>query len=321
MVASCAVSLEQASTSKRLVKIPVRVSGLESPEKPSWMRKTLKPDDLKAISLLKKRLRERTLVTVCEEANCPNLSECFALGTATFMILGDTCTRRCTFCSVKYGQPQPPDPLEPQKIADAIEEMQLRYVVITSVDRDDLQDGGAQHFADVLTVLRTRLPQLGIEFLVPDFRGRWSKARGILMKHLPDVLAHNIETVPRLYAAIRPGASYEHSLNVLMECKNAHPHVRTKSGLMLGLGEQQEELFEVFEDLRKHGVDGLTLGQYLPPSPHHAPLTRYIPPEEFEQLRQQALSMGFRHVASGPWVRSSYHAHLMHTGAPHDSCS
>ncbi|MHB8367478.1 MAG: lipoyl synthase, partial [Acidithiobacillus sp.] len=239
---------------------------------------------------------------------CPNLGECFGGGTATFMILGDVCTRRCPFCDVTHGRPQAPDPLEPVHLAQTVANMGLRFVVITSVDRDDLRDGGAQHFAQVILALRERCPELHIEILVPDFRGRVNKALAALQETPPDVFNHNLETVPRLYLQARPGADYRHSLQLLAAFKAQHPHVPTKSGLMLGLGEELDEIRAVMRDLRQAGCELLTLGQYLAPSRHHLPVARFVLPEEFRQLQQDGMAMGFRHVASGPLVRSSYHA-------------
>lgn len=264
---------------------------------------------------IKQVLRENKLHTVCEEASCPNIGECFSGGTATFMILGDLCTRRCPFCDVAHGKPLPPDANEPANLARTIAQMRLKYVVITSVDRDDLRDGGAGHFADCIAAVRETSPKIRIETLVPDFRGRLAAALEALSHALPDVFNHNLETVPRLYKQARPGADYRHSLELLQEFKAQHPHIPTKSGLMLGLGETDEEILEVMQDLRAHRVDMLTLGQYLQPSTHHLPVTRFVTPERFAWFSAQAEKMGFSQTASGPMVRSSYHADQQAHGA------
>jgi len=258
------------------------------------------------VDKLKATLRENRLVTVCEEASCPNLSECFTKGTATFMIMGDICTRRCSFCDVAHGRPKGLDPEEPQNLARTIETMGLRYVVITSVDRDDLLDGGAQHFVDCIKAIRERTPQVKIEVLVPDFRGRLDKALDITAAALPDVFNHNLETVPRIYRKVRPGSDYQHSLDLLKEFKARNPRVTTKSGIMVGIEETIDEVYEVLRDMRAHNVDMLTVGQYLQPSKHHLPVARYWTPLEFKQLEEEAYRLGFKHVASGPLVRSSY---------------
>lgn len=288
--------------------IPIPIIPVETPRvpKPQWLRvrSPLSPE----VDRLKKILRAADLHTVCEEASCPNLGECFGGGTATFMILGDVCTRRCPFCDVAHGRPKPPDSAEPLHLAQTVATMGLRFVVITSVDRDDLRDGGAQHFAEVINALRDHCPDLHIEILVPDFRGRVDKALTALRNTPPDVFNHNLETVPRLYLQARPGADYRHSLNLLAAFKAEHPDIPSKSGLMLGLGEELDEIREVMQDLRQAGCELLTLGQYLSPSRHHLPVARFVPPDEFEILRLDGLAMGFRHVASGPLVRSSYHA-------------
>lgn len=257
---------------------------------------------------IKRILREQRLHTVCEEASCPNIGECFGRGTATFMILGDLCTRRCPFCDVAHGRPLPPDPDEPLHLAQTIARLGLRYVVITSVDRDDLRDGGAQHFVDCIRAVRAHAPATTVEVLVPDFRGRLERALEVLEGGLPDVMNHNLETVPRLYVRARPGGDYGHSLRLLEEFRRRHPEVPTKSGLMVGLGESDAEILEVMRDLRAHSVDMLTLGQYLQPSPDHLPVERYVDPEGFARLERAALAMGFRHAAVGALVRSSYHA-------------
>jgi lipoyl synthase len=289
-------------------RIPIKIVPQPVLRKPDWIR--MKVPDSARFQEIKKVLRENNLHTVCEEASCPNIGECFSGGTATFMILGDICTRRCPFCDVAHGKPLLPDVNEPENLARTIAKMQLRYVVITSVDRDDLLDGGAQHFVDCIHAIRAQSPNIKIEILVPDFRGRLDIALDILRKAPPDVMNHNLETVPRLYKQARPGSDYHHSLKLLKDFHQMYPNIPTKSGLMLGLGETDEEILEVMRDLRAHDVDMLTLGQYLQPSVHHLPVMRYVPPETFEQLRLQANAMGFDNTASGPMVRSSYHADL-----------
>jgi lipoic acid synthetase len=275
--------------------------------KPSWIRvRAASPNS--RFHEIKDILRRQRLHTVCEEASCPNIAECFGKGTATFMILGDICTRRCPFCDVAHGRPLAPDPQEPRHLAETIALLDLKYVVITSVDRDDLKDGGAQHFVDCIRAVRAASPRTTIEVLVPDFRGRLDRALEILGAGTPDVMNHNLETVPRLYRRARPGGDYLHSLRLLLEFKRAHPDVPTKSGLMVGLGETDEEIFAVMRDLRAHSVDMLTLGQYLQPSPHHLPVERYVEPALFARLEEKARELGFRHAAVGPLVRSSYHA-------------
>jgi lipoyl synthase len=276
-------------------------------KKPDWIR-VKAPSAGSRFHDIKQILREKNLHTVCEEATCPNIGECFGNGTATFMILGDLCTRRCPFCDVAHGVPQPPDPDEPARLADTIAALRLSYVVITSVDRDDLKDGGAQHFADCIRAVRERSPQTKIEILVPDFRKRAERALDILGTALPDVMNHNLETVPRLYKSARPGADYAQSLALLRDFKARHPHVPTKSGLMLGLGETDDEVVRVLRDLRAHDVDRVTIGQYLQPSPHHLPVLRYAELDVFEALEREAGRLGFQHAAVGPMVRSSYHA-------------
>lgn len=251
---------------------------------------------------------------MCEEASCPNLAECFNHGTATFMILGAICTRRCPFCDVAHGRPLPVDPDEAHRLAATIRDMKVKYVVVTSVDRDDLRDGGAQHFADCIREIRAQSPGIQVEVLVPDFRGRMEVALDILTNEAPDVFNHNLETVPRLYKAARPGANYQWSLDLLKRYKEARPDIRTKSGLMVGLGETNEEILEVMRDLRAHDVDMLTIGQYLQPSRHHLPVTRYVTPAEFDMFRVEGEKMGFTHIASGPLVRSSYHADMQAAG-------
>ncbi|HHQ4707318.1 TPA: lipoyl synthase [Aeromonas veronii] len=281
--------------------------------KPDWMRIKLPPSSQK-IEHIKSTLRKNKLHSVCEEASCPNLAECFNHGTATFMIMGAICTRRCPFCDVAHGRPLALDPEEPKKLALTIKEMNLKYVVITSVDRDDLRDGGAQHFADCIREIREHSPQTRIEILTPDFRGRMEQALEVFRETPPDVFNHNLETAPRMYRVARPGADYKWSLELLRRIKEMHPHVPTKSGLMMGLGETNEEIVEVLKDLRAHGVNMLTLGQYLQPSRHHLPVKRYVPPAEFDELKDIAMELGFTHAACGPFVRSSYHADLQAKG-------
>lgn len=290
--------------------IPVQVIPTEKSEmlrKPSWIKIKLPPTTEK-IDHIKKTMRKNNLHSVCEEASCPNLAECFNHGTATFMILGDICTRRCPFCDVAHGRPLAPDPNEAEKLGKTIGEMGLTYVVITSVDRDDLRDGGAQHFVDCIDAIRKYSPTIKIEVLVPDFRGRMDVALEILNTSPPDVFNHNLETAPRLYKMARPGADYKWSLELLRKFKVANPNIPTKSGLMMGMGETNEEIVEVLKDLREHNVDMLTLGQYLQPSKHHLPVKRYVHPTEFDELGDIANELGFSHAASGPMVRSSYHA-------------
>jgi lipoic acid synthetase len=292
----------------KVARIPVKVEPTgQIPRKPTWIR--AKAPTGPGVARIKRLLRETGLATVCEEAQCPNLGECFGHGTATFMILGDICTRRCPFCDVAHGRPRPLDEAEPANLADSIARMGLNYVVITSVDRDDLRDGGAGHFAACLSAVRARTPSTRLEVLVPDFRGREAVALDAFTGDaVPDVFNHNLETVPRLYREARPGADYAGSLALLKEFGRRHPNVPTKSGLMLGLGEEQDEVLAVMRDLRAHGCDMLTLGQYLQPSREHLPVRRFWTPEEFDTLRVAGEAMGFESVASGPMVRSSYHA-------------
>ncbi len=300
----------------KMVLIPVTTLPVKPDEilrKPTWMKIKL-PADSSRIQEIKAALRKNGLHSVCEEASCPNLPECFNHGTATFMILGAICTRRCPFCDVAHGRPLAPEAGEPEKLAQTISDMRLRYVVITSVDRDDLRDGGAQHFADCISVIRAKNPDIKIEILVPDFRGRMDRALAILAATPPDVFNHNLENVPRIYRQVRPGANYEGSLNLLKCFKQAHPTIPTKSGLMVGLGETNAEIFDVMRDLRAHGVTMLTMGQYLQPSRHHLPVQRYVSPDDFDMMKKQALAMGFIHAACGPFVRSSYHADLQAKG-------
>ena len=295
-------------------RIPIKVVPTEGPlpRKPEWIRAKA-PTDPKVIEL-KRLLREKNLHTVCEEAACPNLGECFAHGTATFMIMGDLCTRRCPFCDVAHGKPKPLDQDEPENLATAVELMKLKYVVVTSVDRDDLKDGGAGHFAACISARRRRVPQTRIEILVPDFRGRMDVALEIMHNSPPDVFNHNLESVPRLYKKVRPGSDYEWSLDLIQKFKAQHPSVPTKSGLMLGLGETIDEVKAVMRDLRAHDCDMLTLGQYLQPSRCHLAVERFVTPEEFAELGVYATSIGFKNVASAPMVRSSYHADLQASG-------
>ncbi|WP_323932133.1 lipoyl synthase [Aeromonas caviae] len=300
----------------KMALIPVKFMPAPNEEvlrKPEWMRIKLPPSSQK-IEHIKSTLRKNKLHSVCEEASCPNLAECFNHGTATFMIMGAICTRRCPFCDVAHGRPLPLDPEEPKKLALTIKEMNLKYVVITSVDRDDLRDGGAQHFADCIREIREHSPQTRIEILTPDFRGRMEQALEVFRETPPDVFNHNLETAPRMYRVARPGADYKWSLELLRRIKEMHPHVPTKSGLMMGLGETNEEIVEVLKDLREHGVNMLTLGQYLQPSRHHLPVKRYVPPAEFDELKDVAMDLGFSHAACGPFVRSSYHADLQAKG-------
>ena len=282
--------------------------------KPSWIRVRLPLGN--SVQKLKSRLRENSLVTVCEEASCPNIHECFHKGTATFMILGEVCTRRCSFCDVAHGRPLAPDLDEPLQLAETIAAMELKYVVITSVDRDDLRDGGAQHYADCIREVRAKSPAIKIEVLVPDFRGkgRMQKALDILDTAPPDVFNHNLETVAPLYPNVRPGADYQWSLDLLKAFKQRHPEIPTKSGIMLGLGEAMEQVEALFADLKAHKVDMITVGQYLQPTSHHHPVLRYWTPDEFDYLAQLGNKMGFSHVASGPLVRSSYHADVQAEG-------
>ncbi len=298
---------EKLRAAEKVARIPVKITPTEQPlRKPRWIR--AQSQAAPGVQRIKRILREQRLHTVCEEASCPNLGECFAHGTATFMIMGDICTRRCPFCDVAHGRPNPLDLDEPRHLAETIQAMGLAYVVITSVDRDDLRDGGAAHFVACIQAVRGMNPQTRIEILVPDFRGRMETALGIMRAAPPDIFNHNLETVPRLYRKARPGSDYEWSLDLLEAFRAQHPGVPTKSGLMLGIGETREELLEVLRDLRAHGCEMLTLGQYLQPSRHHLPVERYLDPGEFDELADRAREMGFRQVASGPMVRSSYHA-------------
>ncbi len=298
----------------KTARIPVKIVPREALAKPAWIRvKAAGPGS--RFYEIKNILRQQKLHTVCEEASCPNIAECFGKGTATFMILGDICTRRCPFCDVAHGRPLAPDADEPRHLAETIARLELAYVVITSVDRDDLKDGGARHFVDCIRAVRERSPRTRIEVLVPDFRGRVERAIEILGAAPPDVMNHNLETVPRLYRKARPGGDYRHSLALLQEFKRRHPDVPTKSGLMVGLGETDEEILRVMRDLRAHDVDMLTIGQYLQPSGHHLPVERYVHPDTFAMFGREAEAMGFRHAAVGAMVRSSYHADQQAHGA------
>lgn len=306
---------EKQKGAAKTARIPIKIVASAAPlPKPEWIRvkaghSAARYGEVKAI------LRQQGLHTVCEEATCPNIGECFGHGTATFMILGDLCTRRCPFCDVGHGKPLPPDPLEPEKLAATVAALRLKYVVITSVDRDDLKDGGAAHFAACIQAIRNASPQTKIEILVPDFRGRLDIALDILAATPPDVMNHNLETVPRLYRQARPGADYAHSLQLLKRFKQRLPHIPTKSGLMVGLGETDEEILAVMRDLRAHDVEMLTIGQYLAPSSHHLPVARYVHPDTFAWFARAAERLGFTHCASAPLVRSSYHAELQAHGA------
>jgi lipoic acid synthetase len=292
---------------QKTARIPIKIVPREALAKPAWIRVRAPGADSR-FHEIKRILREQKLHTVCEEASCPNIGECFGKGTATFMILGDICTRRCPFCDVAHGRPLAPDAEEPRHLAETIALLKLSYVVITSVDRDDLRDGGAQHFVDCISAIRRTSPATTIEVLVPDFRGRLDRALEILAAAPPDVMNHNLETVPRLYKKARPGGDYRHSLALLQQFKRMYPSVPTKSGLMVGLGETDAEIVEVMRDLRAHDVDMLTIGQYLQPSPHHLAVERYVDPAVFTMFEASASEMGFKHAAVGPMVRSSYHA-------------
>ena len=298
---------EKLRGAEKVRRIPVKViPTTDLPSKPDWIR--VKIPASSKISHIKNKLRQHKLASVCEEASCPNLGECFSNGTATFMIMGDICTRRCPFCDVAHGKPRPLDENEPRELAEAIREMGLSYVVITSVDRDDLKDSGAQHFANCIIETRKHNPDIKVEILVPDFRGRIDIALSILEPIPPDVFNHNLETVPRLYKKARPGADYQYSLDLLKAYKSMRPDVVTKSGLMLGLGEEIDEVKQVLQDLKAHDVDMITLGQYLQPSKDHLKVERFVHPSEFDMLSEYAEGLGFSQVASGPLVRSSYHA-------------
>jgi lipoic acid synthetase len=299
--------MREAGVKEKGARKTIRIVPSAPLPKPAWIRVRAASADSR-FSEIKDILRRQKLHTVCEEASCPNIGECFGKGTATFMILGDICTRRCPFCDVAHGRPLPPDADEPRHLAETIAQLRLRYVVITSVDRDDLKDGGAQHFVDCIRAVRAASPATSVEILIPDFRGRLERALEVLVAAPPDVLNHNLETVPRLYRTARPGGSYAHSLALLQAYKRLHPSVPTKSGLMVGLGETDAEIVEVMRELRAHEVDMLTIGQYLQPSPHHLPVKRYVEPAVFKQYEEEAAKLGFRHAAIGPMVWSSYHA-------------
>ncbi|MFP7722986.1 lipoyl synthase [Lysobacter sp. A3-1-A15] len=293
---------------EKINRSPVQFADVPVLRKPSWIRVRIPSGN--SVAQLKAKLRENRLVTVCEEASCPNIHECFSHGTATFMILGEVCTRRCSFCDVAHGRPKPPDASEPATLAQTVADMGLRYVVVTSVDRDDLRDGGAQHFVDCIAAIRASSPATRVEILTPDFRGkgRMDRALEIFAAQPPDVFNHNVETVPELYRNVRPGADYQWSLTLLKRFKAQHPEVVTKSGIMLGLGETMQQVEQTLRDLRAHDVEMITIGQYLQPSAHHHPVMRYWTPDEFKQLEDFGNGLGFTHVASGPLVRSSYHA-------------
>lgn len=303
---------KKQKSAEKTSRIPIKIVPIDQVlKKPEWIRVKAASGNSRFHDI-KKILRENQLVTVCEEASCPNIGECFGKGTATFMIMGEKCTRRCPFCDVGHGRPDPLDQNEPRNLAKTISALKLNYVVITSVDRDDLRDGGAQHFADCISLTKEVSPQTRIEVLVPDFRGRLDTALKIFGaengKGLPDVMNHNLETVPRLYKEARPGADYLHSLKLLKDFKTMYPHIPTKSGLMVGLGETDEEILEVMRDMRAHDIDMLTIGQYLAPSNHHLPVRRYVHPDTFAMFEREAQAMGFTHAAVGAMVRSSYHA-------------
>jgi lipoyl synthase len=300
--------MREAGVKEKGAKKTIRIVPQAQPlPKPPWIRvRAASPNS--RFGEIKQILREQKLHTVCEEASCPNIAECFGKGTATFMILGDICTRRCPFCDVAHGRPLAPDAEEPRHLAETIAALKLRYVVVTSVDRDDLKDGGAAHFVSCISEIRKTAPGTTIEVLVPDFRGRLDRALEILSAAPPDVMNHNLETVPRLYKKARPGGDYAHSLRLLQQFKKLYPQVPTKSGLMVGLGETEEEILAVMRDLRAHDVDMLTIGQYLQPSPHHLPVERYVEPAVFSRFEAEAAGLGFKHAAIGPMVRSSYHA-------------
>jgi len=312
-------TIKQKAAAK-LSRIPVKVVAGEALRKPDWIRvKAASPST--RFYEIKDVLRQNKLVTVCEEASCPNIGECFGKGTATFMIMGDKCTRRCPFCDVGHGRPDPLDTHEPENLAATIAALKLKYVVITSVDRDDLRDGGAQHFVNCITRIRQLSPDTQIEILVPDFRGRDDRALDILKAAPPDVMNHNLETAARLYKEARPGSDYQFSLNLLKKFKALHPHVPTKSGIMVGLGETDEEVLQVMRDMREHQIDMLTIGQYLAPSTSHLPVKRYVHPDTFKMFEAKAYEMGFSHAAVGAMVRSSYHAdqqagHVLESSIP-----
>ncbi len=299
--------MREAGAKEKGARKTIRIVPRAPLPKPPWIRVRAASPNSRFYDI-KRMLRSQKLHTVCEEASCPNIAECFGKGTATFMILGDICTRRCPFCDVSHGRPLAPDAEEPKHLAETIALLKLAYVVVTSVDRDDLRDGGAAHFVSCITAIRGTSPETTIEVLVPDFRGRLDRALEILAAAPPDVMNHNLETVPRLYRSARPGGDYAHSLRLLQEFKRRHPSVPTKSGLMVGLGETDDEILAVMRDLRAHEVDMVTIGQYLQPSPHHLPVERYVEPAVFSSFEEAARALGFRHAAVGALVRSSYHA-------------
>jgi lipoic acid synthetase len=305
---------EKQKAGAKTARIPIKIVPIEPLRKPQWIRAKVATPNTR-FSEIKTILREHNLHTVCEEASCPNIGECFGKGTATFMIMGDKCTRRCPFCDVGHGRPDPLDADEPKNLARTIAALKLKYVVVTSVDRDDLRDGGAAHFVECIREVREQSPDTRIEILTPDFRGRLDRAIGILNAAPPDVMNHNLETVPRLYKEARPGSDYAHSLKLLKDFKALHPDIATKSGLMVGLGETEEEILQVMRDLRAHDVDMLTIGQYLQPSEHHLPVRAYVHPNTFKMYEEEAYKMGFTHAAVGAMVRSSYHADLQAHGA------
>ncbi|ABL02295.1 lipoic acid synthetase [Candidatus Ruthia magnifica str. Cm (Calyptogena magnifica)] len=307
------IDIKSLKGKSKVVRLKIKPDSERLPiKKPNWIR--IKHVASQKVEQLKKTLRSQKLFTVCEEAQCPNLSECFNHGAATFMIMGQICTRRCPFCDVAHGKPKALDVDEPKHLANTIKKMQLKYVVITSVDRDDLRDGGAQHFKTCIDNIRLSTPKVKIEILTPDFRGRIDKVLEVFKSCSPNVFNHNLETVPSLYQKVRPGANYNYSLRLLKAFKQQHPFVITKSGLMLGVGESEKQVINVLKDLRKHNVDMLTLGQYLQPSKHHLAVEAYIHPNQFDKYKKIALKLGFSQVASGPMVRSSYHADLQIKG-------
>ena len=308
-------TLKQKAHAK-LARIPVKVQQGEVLKKPDWIRVKAGSPTTRFYEI-KDILRKNKLVTVCEEASCPNIGECFGHGTATFMIMGDKCTRRCPFCDVGHGRPDPLDTNEPRKLAQTVADLKLKYVVITSVDRDDLRDGGAQHYVDCIREIRALSPATQIEVLVPDFRGRLEKALAILATNPPDVMNHNLETAPRLYKEARPGSDYLFSLGLLKKFKAQHPGIPTKSGIMVGLGETDEEVLQVMRDMRAHDIEMLTIGQYLAPSSAHLTVKRYVHPDVFKMFEKEAYKMGFKHAAVGAMVRSSYHADQQAKGAGH----
>jgi lipoyl synthase len=304
------VAGNKEKSEQKTARIPIKIIPAQRLKKPEWIRVKAGSPSTRFYEI-KQILRDANLHTVCEEASCPNIGECFGKGTATFMIMGDLCTRRCPFCDVGHGRPLPLDLDEPRHLAETIAQLKLKYVVITSVDRDDLRDGGAEHFVNCIRETRKLSPSTRIEILTPDFRARLDRALNILREAPPDVMNHNLETVPRLYKQARPGSDYAHSLKLLKDFKAEHKNIPTKSGLMVGLGETNDEILDVMRDMRAHDIDMLTLGQYLQPSAHHLPVLRYVTPDEFKMFETEAYKMGFVHAACGPMVRSSYHADQM----------